>query len=488
MRIKLIFFVFIITLLFMKSAVAMTQKLVIIGIEGASYDLMTSLMNENKLPNISKLLKNGTIVNLTSEVPIVSPVTWTSFATGVNPGKHGVFGWQQCDPYTYDTYIPLSTDIKEKTFWKILSDNGKKIVIINMYLTYPPEEVNGTIISGMPSPYLVTYPQNLTDELQKEGYKMEAKGYIDTPKDEFLDDLYNTTEKRTQTALKLMKSEKWDLFFVLFTEIDRIQHYLWKDMEENSEYGKEIPKYYQFIDEKIGELIKENGNASIIIVTDHGFRRVEKRFHLNQWLIDEGYLKLKSTPRNFMNDLILKILTFIKKIRLSDFFLNFLRILGRKPSETGVLNFDIDYDESKAFTCTFYEPGIYINKKINKDLREKLIDEIVQKLKKVKDPENDVLIFKNVYRNSEIYNGCFIDVSPDILLVANENYTAVGSFTFSGLLESNLKETGTHENGGFMILKGLRPKIKNASLEDVAPSILSFFKIKTEGLDGSSIF
>ncbi|MDI6826378.1 MAG: alkaline phosphatase family protein [Candidatus Aenigmarchaeota archaeon] len=468
----------------MGEVTAVSQKLFIIGIEGASYDLIVSLMKEDKLPNLSKLLKDGKVLNLTSELPLVSPVTWTSFATGVNPGRHGIFGWQQCDPYTYETYIPLSSDIKEKTFWRILSEHGKKAIIINMYLTYPPEEVNGTIISGMPSPHLAAYPKSLEDELEKEGYKLEAKGYVDTPKDEFLSDLYDTTEKRARTALKLMRSEKWDLFFVLFTGIDRIQHYLWKDMEKNSKYGEEIPRYYQFIDEKIGELIGQAGDIPILIVSDHGFRRVEKRFHLNHWLIEEGYLKLKPTPKNFVKTLLLKTSTFIKKIRLNDLFLNLFKKLGKKPSETMVLNFDIDYEKTKAFTCAFYEPGIYINKRMNEDLREKLINEITQKLKKVKDPESDVPIFKEIRRSSEIYDGSFTDLSPDILLVTEKNYSAVGGFTFSGLLESNLKETGTHEYGGFMILKGLRPKSKNASLEDIATSILSFFGIKAEHSDG----
>jgi predicted AlkP superfamily phosphohydrolase/phosphomutase len=168
---------------------------------------------------------------------------------------------------------------------------------------------------------------------------------------------------------------------------------------------------------------------------------------------------------------------------LNDFFLNILTKLGKKPSEVGVLNFDIDYEESKAFTCAFYEPGIYINKKMDKDSREKLIDEISQKLKKVKDPENDMFIFKKVFRNSEIYNGSFTDISPDILFVPNENYSVVGGFTFSKLFESNLRETGTHKYGGFLISKGLRLKVKNASIEDLTSSILKFFGIKAEDLD-----
>jgi len=102
------------------------KKVLIIGLEGISPELLTTLLKENKLPNLAKILKNGIMMNLSSQLPLVSPVTWTSLSTGKNPGKHGIFGWQQCNPYDYQSYIPLSNDIKSKAFWEILSDEEKK--------------------------------------------------------------------------------------------------------------------------------------------------------------------------------------------------------------------------------------------------------------------------------------------------------------------------------------------------------------------------
>jgi predicted AlkP superfamily phosphohydrolase/phosphomutase len=292
------------------------KKILIIGLEGVSPELLIPWINEGKLPNLARIGKNGTIANLTSPLPLVSPVTWTSFSTGKNPGKHGIFGWQQCNLSNYQTYIPLSEDIKSKTFCEIFSNEGKKVIIINAYLTYPPKEINGIIISGMPSPRLSTFPPELKEELEKDGYKVEAKGYVDTPKDEFIEDIYNTAEIRTMTALKLMGSKDWDLFFILFPEIDRLQHYFWKDVEENTSYKEEVFKFYKFMDEKVGELVKKASDASVFIVSDHGFRMSEKRFYVNQWLFKEGYLKLKATPKNIINSLFLEIATFLKKNRI----------------------------------------------------------------------------------------------------------------------------------------------------------------------------
>jgi predicted AlkP superfamily phosphohydrolase/phosphomutase len=461
------------------------EKILIIGLEGLSPELLTSLMNDGKLPNLSSLIKNGIMLNLTSPLPLVSPVTWTSFSTGKNPGKHGIFGWQQCDLDSYKTYIPLSNDIKAKTFWEILSENGKRGIIINAYLTYPPKPINGIIVSGMPSPYLSTYPPELKEELEKKGYKVEAKGYVYTPINEFIEDLYNTAEIRKKVALKLMDSEDWNLFFILFPEIDRIQHCCWKDVEENGKHKKEVLKFYEFIDEKVGEIVKKAGNATIFIISDHGFRKSEKRFHVNQWLLKEGYLKLKPTLKNFVNSIMLKATYILRKMELSDLILKFGKIAGKELSEIKSLEFDIDYNNSKAFACAFYETSIYINPKLDLNEREKIKEEIARKLKELKN--NNEKVFKEVYKNNEIYNGAFLNISPDIILIPNEGYLAVGDFS-SQLFECSYKETGTHKQGGILIVNK-KFEIKEASIMDIAPTVLRLMKINIpEDFDGKPLF
>jgi predicted AlkP superfamily phosphohydrolase/phosphomutase len=341
----------------------------------------------------------------------------------------------------------------------------------------------------MPSPDLSTFPSELKEELERDGYKLEAKGYVDTPKDEFIKDVYNTTEIRTKTALKLMKSEDWDLFFVMFTEIDRLQHYLWKDVEENTTYGNEVFKYYKFIDEKVGELVEKAGDANILVVSDHGFRISEKRFHVNQWLINEGYLKLKDTPKNSMNSLLLKFSTILKKIGLTEPLLNFLRFLKISSSEIKPLDFEIDYNKSKAFTCAFYDTSIYVNPRLEPKEKERVKKEIIEKLKELKDPKTNEKVFKEIFENDEIYNGTYFNISPDIILLSNENYSAVGDFTFSEMFESNLKETGTHKPGGIFIINNNNVKSrKDASILDIAPTILKLMGSKIpEDLDGKSL-
>lgn len=454
---------------FFKIGIAMAEKILIVGVEGVSLNLLNEWLDEGELPHIAKILEEGSIINLTTPLPLVSPVTWTSFATGKNPGEHGIFGWEQCNPYTYRKYIPLADDIKEKTFWQILSENGKRVIVINAYLTYPPKPINGIIISGMPTPSLATYPPELKKKLEKMGYKVEAKGYVDTPKEEFLRDLERTMKKRGEVALELLKSEEWDLFFVLFPEIDRLQHSLWGELERKK--GKEtILKFYRLLDGIIGNLTEEVGNASVLIISDHGFRKVKKRFHINQWLLRKGYLKLKFTPRNLVNSFLLRACTLLKQTGLSDIFLK----IFKKGGKTKPLEFEIDWENTKAFSCAFYDPGIYINPLFEK---EKIKEQLRKELLRIKDPLTHKNVIKKVYTKEEIYSGKYLDYAPDILILPNENYEVVGAFTFAGLFESKLKERGTHAFGGFLILNR-KSEPKNIPIEEVEHFILNFFGLK----------
>ena len=148
------------------------NKVLVIGLDGATFDIILPWIKQGKLPNFEKLISEGSYGNLTSTLPTVSPVAWTSFATGVNPGKHGIFGFLT----DYESTPVTRIDIKSKTFWEIASENGKRVIIMNVPMTYPPEEINGIIISGYESPEeeIFTYPENLTEELIAKGYKTEA--------------------------------------------------------------------------------------------------------------------------------------------------------------------------------------------------------------------------------------------------------------------------------------------------------------------------
>jgi Type I phosphodiesterase / nucleotide pyrophosphatase len=128
------------------------DRLLIIGLDGATFDVITPWAQEGKLPNLRKLLENGAHGALKSTIPPMSPPAWTSFMTGKNPGKHGVFDFTARKPYSYDIEFVNARWRRAETIWKIMSEEGKRICVLGVPFTYPPEAVNGVMISGIDTP------------------------------------------------------------------------------------------------------------------------------------------------------------------------------------------------------------------------------------------------------------------------------------------------------------------------------------------------
>lgn len=475
----------------MNSSSMPDKRVLIIGLDGATWDIINPLLKENKLPNLARLVNKGIIANLTSVLPIISSVAWTSFATGVNPGKHGIFGYQQCDRESYKTYITTSEDIHEKWFWEILSEHGKKVIIINVPGTYPPRKVNGILIAGEVAPDISVYPPELASWLKRKGYKVEAKGYVVTPKDEFIQDIYYTTEKRAEIALELMKREEWDLFLIVFTELDRIQHALWEDMERGDpKYGDEIFKYYQKLDEIVGEMVESvDKNTTIIVMSDHGFGRLKKRVWIDVWLKENGFLKVKFSIKNLWNELLVKLSSFLRKIGLSQPVREAFKKLGLGFILLKSPQIEVDIEHSKAFTCGYYEGPIWINKALlNQTEYQRVREKIIEGIKNLKDPESNKPIAKAVFTKEEIYDGEALENAPDILILSNEDYSVVGGLGFSGIFEPNLEEKATHRlNGILIVVDGEKKPLPSASIMDIAPTVLHIFNISTDRMDGKII-
>jgi predicted AlkP superfamily phosphohydrolase/phosphomutase len=467
------------------------EKVLVIGLDGATFDILTPWMEQGKLPNLAKIKKEGSLGELKSTIPPISSLAWPSIFTGNNPGKHGLFGFQQCKKGTMESKINLGSDIEGKKLWKILSEHKKKVIIINVEMTYPPEKVNGILISGVLSPEISVYPEKLKPWLEKQGYKVEGKGWMNTQKKEFLEDLYKTTDKRVEIAIKLMEKEKeWDFFMLLITGTDRIQHYLWRDMEEkNREYGNAISNYYQHVDKLLGKLIEKAGeNTSVIIISDHGFDRLKRRVHINNWLEREGYIKVKLTPKNILAKIQIYISGILKITKISELLRQGIIFLKKKPSELTPPKLELDFKETKAFTCGYYDGQIYLNPNLKEKEYNETREELIKKLSQLKDPKTGKKVFKEIYRKEEIYHGPYLENAPDIVLLPENEYWVVGGFNYPFLFESTFRETGRHEVNGIFLASGKRikkgMKIGDAKLIDITPTILHLFNISPENMDG----
>lgn len=600
------------------------NRIVLIGLDGLDPDITKRFLRQDKLPNIKNLINNGTFKELNTTNPAVSPVAWSTFQTGTNPGKHKIFGFLKRTPGSYSIdssesalkkpekklsigklNIPIGKPLiksnrKSKSFWKILGEYGIFSSIINLPGTFPPPELYGVCLSGLGTPDLkgtqgeftlyaedwkkfkkprggtiqkvnkkkenitsfITGPpspfrkdekplkikfrvKNIKDSpvmyvnrkkirLQKNRYTdwvelnfrvfpgINIKGICkfmllsinpfhlyqtpvnispekpslpisypslfsrymflkngnyptlgfaeDTwalveeiiPENKFTEQCYRNYYQRKKIFSDILKKSGKGVFTMVFDIPDRIQHIF-----INNE--SRIEELYKNMDELVGELSSHiDKKTLLLIISDHGFKEFKWEFNINAWLKKQDFLK----------------------------------VIDNKD-EIGPYFKGVNWKTTRAYSYDYC--GIFLNRKnrepggIVKDSeKNEIINDIGEKLKRVKNPYNDEYVFKNIYRKEEIYEGPYIDEAPDILIGYNPGYrtswsSVIGDLSDSSIFSKNTEKwSGDHSYDppdvpGVLISNKIVDK-ENASLKDIAPTILNCMGIKIPPfMDGQSL-
>jgi len=492
------------------------HKLLVIGMDGAPFPLIKQWCEEGYLPNLAKLINEGSFGILDSTIPVHSPTAWSSFITGLNPGKHGVFDFVRRDPDSYQLHVVRADQIPGASIWKLMSESGRSVGVMNVPMTYPPEEVNGFLLSGLGTPDYTVYsfPSEMTEELNLQGYRVNKKFFF-TPdrQDEWLDDIHAITKKRGETAVRLMKENPWDFFMVVFRNSDEICHFYWHHMDEShpehdvsapSRYKHAIRDLYQHIDRRIGEVVAAAGeNTNIIIMSDHGAGPLYKDVFLNEWLIQQGWLTLKQMPVNRYkwSELIrklgltrAKISGILTRLNLHRVEVEIKKILGDRiyilpRDERPEFINAIDWGKTKAYSFGYYGQ-VFINLKGREpagivesgEEYELLRDEIARRMQTIVDPEDNLPVVDRVYKKEELYNGRFLEDAPDLLAIMRDlTYITRKGYEFAaqrGVLfkKPYTAETGSHRLEGILIAAGpdivKQESLVTKDIQDLAPTLL----------------
>ena len=281
------------------------SKVLIIGLDGTTLDLILPWAAQGKLPVLNRLLQQGMHGRLRSVTPTLSPPAWTSFMTGVNPGKHGIFDFVYRDPSSYNLRPVQRQHIQSPSLWHTLGQNGHKVVVMNVPLTYPPEKVNGVLISGLGTPDYRTYtfPPELGKELSDRGYRVNRRVHFHTGDEEaYLQEVYEIARHQFDCACFLMDDIDWDFFMTVFYDTDQLAGYFWHHMDASHPrhdsarspgFANAILEFHQQMDTYIGKLIDKAGsNTDVFIVSDHGAGPFYKDEFLNEWLRINNFLSL----------------------------------------------------------------------------------------------------------------------------------------------------------------------------------------------------
>ncbi len=257
-----------------------SRKVVIIGLDGVPYRLIKDLAENGTMPNMKRLIEEGTFRQMESSIPEISSVAWSSIITGTNPGVHGIFGFTDLASGTYRTFFPNFSTLKAPPFWG--REGAGRSVIINVPSTYPARRLDGVLIAGFVALDLekATYPPSLVPKLRDLDYRVDvdsqrAKESISF----FLRDLDRTLRARISAYRYLWSEEEWDTFMLVFTGTDRLAHFLWHAYEDKSHtYHSAFLDHFHQIDEVIGEIAQRiEDHDAMILLSDHGFESLERR-------------------------------------------------------------------------------------------------------------------------------------------------------------------------------------------------------------------
>jgi len=490
------------------------RKMVIIGLDGATFTLIKPWVKQGKLPHLAQLMSDGCHMELESTIHPISAHAWTTFMTGKNAGKHGIFDFIERLPGTYDLQYSTSNSRGAETLWKILSHHGKKIGIFNVPLTYPPEPVKGFMLTGWGTPGKnsnFTYPSSLKKKvLEKFGeYKLvDVDKSLGDPQ-EYISYQNDTVTQIVNITRFLLDEYDLDLFMVVFMAIDQMQHIFWHCMdpthphyndEENEKYGGVLLDIYQRIDNAIGELQRcISPNSDLVILSDHGCGPTQKVIYLHKWLEEKGLLNFRNhmVGKNYFQSVIgnfrLKIRKYMPRIWKNEIIRRFSFLVNRVDSYLTTSN--IDWSRTKAFPW-----GVYSNIIINLKGREpegivepgKEYEEVCQfieaELYEMKDPDTGKTVVEKVYRKEELYHGDYLQRAPDLIVVfKNYSYRAIPAKNItpnrqvfekscSEQIRKSMRTLSDHRLEGIGIVKGqgivAGQEIKNAKIVDLAPTIL----------------
>jgi len=475
-------------------------KIVIIGLDGMSFDLVKKWLHKDTLPNFYRLSQEGIWGRLDSVIPYQSITSWTSFMTGKNPAKHGHFNFLTFKPGTREVmYLNNFTTIKGPTIWDFLNEADKKIGVMNVPCTYPVKEINGFMIPCWltpPNEKNPTYPPSLAKELRKRfgdylfEYRVAKFEHGLESFQKLLRGLYFTTEKRAESAIYLMKKYDYDLFMVVFTAVDSIQHFFWHFTDEThplydpkkvEREGDIILKFYQKMDKIVGDFLAEvdPDNSYFFAISDHGFGPLVKQVNINKILNQKGLLTLR---KEYIFERS-KVISVLEKLDVFNLRKRISRNIRQKLFNW-INNPPLDWSKTKAYCGGSCELGVYINLKrrspygiVDEKEYEELRDIIAKDLLNLHDPENGQRVIEQVIKKEDIYKGEYLFEMPDLLLVMAKGYEPVECYDLRDLFifPVPLKRTGWHRLEGVVFARGKGIKKGgniHSSIMDLAPTIL----------------
>ena len=434
-------------------------RVAFIGIDGVPFSLLAD--NPDEFPNVAAMIDEGAGGPIDSIVPPESSACWPALTTGVNPGETGVYGFQDREVGSYDTYVPMGRDVQATRVWDRVVEAGRDATVMNVPVTFPPQRNVQRMVSGFLSPAVedAARPDEFRRYLESIDYKLDVNpklGHKDD-KSEFIEDAMRTLDRRYEAFEKYVGEDDWDLFFGVFMTTDRVNHFLFKDYADGGENRDAFMEFYRTVDEYLGKLREQlPDDVTMVVASDHGFMREEYEVDCNRWLANNGWL-------SFQDD---------------------------HESLTDIA------DETQAYSLI---PGrFYINREgreprgsVSADEFEEVRSELKAELEGMTAPDGREVIDR-VEVGERVFDGAHADIAPDLVAIPNEGFDLKSKFQphDDGVFYEGPRN-GMHsfENATLIVDDPDASVPEGTDLYDVAPTILDLLEMdySASAFDGQSL-
>jgi predicted AlkP superfamily phosphohydrolase/phosphomutase len=486
------------------------SRVLVLGLDGGTFDLIRPWVAEGRLPTLGRLLNEGVWADLKSVPNINTAPAWSTFMTGKNPGKHGIFWFAEEADEPGKVRFVTAADRRATSLWRLLSDGGRRVCVLNVPLTYPAEPVNGCLVAGFDAPSTssprFSYPEGLIDEIQRHTgeYLLNAAvaGHAEAGRrDRVVAEALKAEMSRLDAALHLMSIKPWDLFMFMIKSTDQAAHYLW-------DYGRDPQEslwpIYEFADDALARLIAAAGpDCGVVVMSDHGMGwRQPAAEYINDILEQLGFVtrrdgsQQRSTWTAFR---IAKRLGPRAKGMLKRALPGAYSRFGYKVRFGG-----IDWTGTRAY-CDNTRSCVWVNLQgrnpsgiVEPDDYKQVVDDVREVLRDLVDPATGERVVEAVWTPEEIYSGPYTELAPDLQIdwlyerpVSGLAYEgrlgrATSASSARGFMTSL---TGAHRPLGVLMMHG--PQFRNrgqmaqANIADVAPTLLHVSGLPVpEDMDG----
>lgn len=455
-------------------------KLLVIGLDCAPPELVFDQWRA-ELPHLDRLMRRGVYGPLRSCTPCITVPAWSVMTSSKDPGTLGIYGFRNRADYSYQGLsIATGEAVKEPRVWEILGQAGKRVVTIGVPGTYPPRPVNGAQIACFLTPRTVrmdengrgvaqpfTFPPELAAQVNAWAggeYLVDIKDFRTNDKDFLLRQIYAMTRQHFTVVRRMLAHQPWDFFMFVEMGTDRLQHGFWKyhdpahvKFEPGSPYQHAIRDYYRYLDGEIGEVLKLiDGDTAVMVVSDHGAKRMDGGICVNEWLLREGWLALGQE---------------------------------RPATVTPLENVSVDWSKTRAWGEGGYYARIFLNVAgrepqgvIPAGQYEQARDELAEKIRGLRGPKGEDLGHV-VFKPQDIYRRVN-RIAPDLIVYWGDLlWRSVGSLGHPAVwtLENDTgPDDANHAQNGVFIYSDPRRNLggqARAGLEimDVAPTVLQYF-------------